>query len=142
MATSVKQSSFSLFRSPAKAVKTSFQVNEVWKGHVAPTMEVHTAAGSDSCGFEFQEGERYLVYARSTGSALEVSLCSGTILHGTAFEHVAALGSGSIPPQPAETIQQSSGLPWRFILLFSAIGCSLTIMFVFRKKQRKSKSKT
>lgn len=134
-ATSVKQSSLFLFRSPDKAVKTSFRVSEVWKGHVAPTIEVLTAESGDSCGYEFQEGERYLVYARSTGSSLEVSLCSGTILQSAASEHVAALGSGSTPPQPVEPIQQSSGQLWRLILLFFAIGCPLTIVFViFRKR--------
>ncbi|MGM0883016.1 MAG: hypothetical protein ACQEXQ_18520 [Bacillota bacterium] len=141
--TSVNQSTLSLIRSSAKGVKASFQVNEVWKGHVTPTIEVYSTGSGDTCGYEFQEGERYLVYARSTGNSLEVSLCSGTVLQSAASDHVAELGSGSLPPQPVEPIQQSSDQSWRHILLFISIGCLITIVFViYRKRNIKLKSKT
>jgi hypothetical protein len=141
-ATSVKSSSLTLFRSPAKAVKASFQVNEVWKGHVAPTIEVLTANSSDSCGFEFQEGERYLVYAAATGKSMEVSLCSGTMLHSKANEHIAWLGSGSLPPQPSSDIQQTDdSLPRSIYLGIGALAVVMTGMIVYRK-QKRSKSRT
>ncbi|WP_169082941.1 hypothetical protein [Paenibacillus sp. PL91] len=141
-ATSIKPSSISLFPSQAKAVKASFRVNEVWKGHVAPTLEVLTANGSDSCGFEFQEGERYLVYAASTGKSMELSLCSGTMLHSEAHEHIEWLGSGSMPPQPSSANQQTDDSISKG--LYIGIGAIIAVLigFLVYRKQKGSKSRT
>jgi hypothetical protein len=141
-ATSVKPSSLTLFRSSGKAVKASFQVNEVWKGHVTPTLEVLTASGSDSCGFEFQEGERYLVYAAATGKSMEVSLCSGTMLHSKANEHIAWLGNGSLPPQLGTDLQQADhSSSWKLYLAIGGLAAVL-IGYVFYRKQKRFKSRT
>jgi hypothetical protein len=140
--TTVKSSSASLLSSPAKAVKASFQVNEVWKGHVSPTIDVLTAAGSESCGYEFKEGERYLVYARATGKALEVSLCSQTVLHSQAEEHFMVLGSGSLPPQSNLNDMQSDETFKRgLILFFLFIVAASAVVWLYRRNKR-IKSKT
>ncbi|OBZ17016.1 hypothetical protein [Bacillus sp. FJAT-26390] len=141
-AKSVKPSSIALFRSSAKAVKASFQVNEVWKGHVTPTIEVLTASGSDTCGFVFQEGERYLVYAAATGKSMEVSLCSGTMLHSKANEHITWLGSGSLPPQPGSDLQQQEqSSPWKLYLVIGGLAAIL-VGYVYYRKQKRPKSRT
>lgn len=140
--TAVKSSSMRLLNSPAKAVKANFQVNEVWKGHVAPTIEVLTAGSSESCGYEFKMGERYLVYATATGKSLEVNLCNGTVLHNQAEQQISLLGSGSLPPQASEGEQQSGETFVRnMILLFSVIIVGSAAALLYRK-QRRTRSKT
>jgi hypothetical protein len=88
----------------------SFQAHEIWKGQAAPTIKVKSAQSGASCGYEFKEGQRYIVYARGAGDALEVSLCSRTSLQTAASSDIAELGSGTIPPAPTEgTNQLTSG---------------------------------
>lgn len=140
--TTVKSSSGILSSSSVKAVKASFQVNEVWKGLVTPTIEVLTAQGSDSCGFEFVEGERYLVYATATGKALEVSLCSNTVLHSKADEQFIVLGSGSLPPQPSVEEQLTNDAFRRgLIILLSVIVAASSAMLLLRR-HKGTKSRT
>ncbi|WP_424765502.1 hypothetical protein [Paenibacillus sp. sgz302251] len=133
--TAVKDSS-SLFLSSAKAVKASFQVHEVWKGQVAPTIDVLTAEGEENCAYPFLEGERYLVYARDIGNSLEASLCSGTLHESESSEHLAFLGGGSIPPQltePNTPKELATGLIILMIILL--VGATAAILIVYRKKK-------
>ncbi|NIK80044.1 hypothetical protein FHS15_005228 [Paenibacillus castaneae] len=135
--TAIKSSSMSLLKSTADPVKVSFQVNEVWKGHVKSDMEVLTAEGGDSCAFGFKEGERYLVYARNTGKSLEVNLCSGTMLHSQSAEHVSYLGNGSMPPQADEGIYQADGNVFQYILILSLIIVILSVLFFFYSRRKR-----
>ncbi|WP_171056068.1 hypothetical protein [Paenibacillus sinopodophylli] len=142
-AVSVKPSAAAWLRSNGTSVKTSFQVSEVWKGHVAPKIEVLTAGSEDSCGYTFKEGERYLVYARATGAALEVNLCSGTLLRSDADSHIAQLGSGSLPPQPLSAEEQEGESFPRSLVIFILIvvlGSSFLILFMMKSKQLKSRT--
>ncbi len=58
------------------------------------TFSVNTASNSAACGYTFEEGEDYLVYARgrTQSDAFEVSLCSRTALLTNAAEDLDALG--------------------------------------------------
>ncbi|MDQ8735286.1 hypothetical protein [Paenibacillus sp. LHD-38] len=140
-ATSVKASSLSVFRSDGKTIKASFQVNEVWKGHVAPSIEVLTADAEDSCGFAFKEGERYLVYATATGKSL-VASCSATVLLSDAGEHIELLGSGSLPPQPdrVEQVVKDSNSGLFFLSIGAAAALAIIILFFCKRKQIKSRT--
>jgi hypothetical protein len=58
-------------------------VSEVFKGAAASSIEVATAATSSACGFRFQEGRGYLVFAyldpsRRAVPALSTSKCGHT----------------------------------------------------------------
>ncbi|CAM4269761.1 hypothetical protein FHS16_002020 [Paenibacillus endophyticus] len=142
-AISVKSITSDIFRSSGSRIKASFQVNEVWKGHVAPHIEVLTAGSEESCGYSFKEGERYLVYARATGSSLEASLCSGTLLHHEAEEHIALLGSGSLPPHPSSEAQQQNDTSPRSIVIASiAAVLAAAIVFALARSRKRLKSKT
>ena len=74
-------------------VTVEFRVNSVWKGEIYETMFIETAWSSASCGFEFVQGEQYIVYAREDW----VSLCSRTRSLDKASEDLMALGEGSAP---------------------------------------------
>ena len=59
----------------------TLEVEKWWKGGEAARVKVVTPSNGAACGFSFQVGERYLVYAhgaRKNDDLLQVSLCSRT----------------------------------------------------------------
>lgn len=55
-----------------------FEVDEVSKGDVGDAVTVTTGMGHGDCGYDFQEGTPYKVYAHGVVGGLETSICSGT----------------------------------------------------------------
>ena len=105
--------------SSADTVEVTFHVEQVWKGEVAGVTSLFTAASSASCGFEFQTGQSYIVYARSADGQLQASLCSRTRLIEQAGEDMEALGKGAAPapypppgsePPPPGATPEAAGL--------------------------------
>jgi hypothetical protein len=75
----------------------TIEVLEAWKGVTEPIVKVSTAANSAICGYAFQVGRSYLVYAsRDGGRPLRVSLCSRTQLLDEAKEDLKSLGKPSL----------------------------------------------
>lgn len=85
--------------SPWDHTRVGFTVNTVWKGDVTRSIEVATPPTGGSCGYPFEEGKEFIVYAY--GSAAEggftASLCSRTAPLGEAQEDLQALGRGEAP---------------------------------------------
>lgn len=90
----------------AAPVTVTFQVSEAWKGCEQDTLQVTTARSSVSCGYEFREGEEYLVYA-SQGN--QVSLCSETKPLSKAAADLEVLGAGAEPED--EALPDTGGAP-------------------------------
>ena len=72
-------------------------------------MDVTTPPTGGSCGFAFEEGEEYIVYAydgANTDESYSVNICSRTALLSQAQEDLDAFGDGDAPvaeaggPQP------------------------------------------
>ncbi|GAA1657297.1 hypothetical protein GCM10009733_063720 [Nonomuraea maheshkhaliensis] len=59
------------------SVTASLRADHVYKGTPTAEFKVITKAEGPACGYKFVEGARYLVFARSRGSELSTSLCSG-----------------------------------------------------------------
>jgi|GEM_PF-1424705 len=53
-------------------------VSAIWKGEAERETHVLTAPYSDACGYEFNIGTRYAVFASEIDGALHVSFCSAT----------------------------------------------------------------
>jgi hypothetical protein len=107
--------------SSADTVTVTFAVATAWKGGVQSTVTLATLRSEISCGYEFQEGQEYLVYARPAGTTLlyarpanttfEVSFCSRTHPLADATADLAALGEGQTPIANATQTPQPSMLP-------------------------------
>jgi hypothetical protein len=82
-------------RTGSDPLEITFDVDRVWKGDVPPQMTVETRVSTASCGYDFDRGERYLVYARDG----QVSLCSGTRSTADADADLRVLGHGHPPRQ-------------------------------------------
>ena len=74
-------------------VTVRFDVNRVWKGPSEDTIVITTERSGISCGYEFKEGRRYLVYARYG----ETGLCTRTRPAALAPRDFAELGPGWQP---------------------------------------------
>ncbi|MBD2871169.1 hypothetical protein [Paenibacillus arenilitoris] len=134
----VKSSSASLFQPQVRTVKATFKVNEVWKGQVARTIEVITAEDGATCGFRFEEGERYLVFANAKGKSLETGLCSGNVKHDGSAAYAAPLGSGSIPPMARAADLVHSAFPSRAVLwpIIAAVFVLVCAYLVYYKNKK------
>ena len=76
----------------------TFEVSRVWKGPVEETLVLTTSSlGAGDCGYPFDAGRAYLVYADAGGDLLEVWLCRGTTPLEYAQEDLEFLGEGQIP---------------------------------------------
>ncbi|RJX40658.1 hypothetical protein D3P09_01170 [Paenibacillus pinisoli] len=127
-------------KSSADPVTWAFEVHEIWKGKVSPSIEVTSAQSSASCGFEFQEGMRYMVYARNSGDSLEVSLCSRTALYSAAGQDLAELGIGSVPPAPGPGHPAAASLWWVVWVGLAAILAAAAIIITVQRKKRRPTS--
>jgi len=56
-----------------------FQVQTVYKGYVRRTQVIAGAGAEASCGFEFESGKIYTVFADYRYGYLETGLCDGTV---------------------------------------------------------------
>jgi hypothetical protein len=66
-----------------------------WKGVDEPFVTVYTAHSEAACGYPFELGRRYLVYAaQSAPDALTTSLCTRTRAEAAAQSDLAELGPG------------------------------------------------
>lgn len=89
-----------------------FEVSAVWKGTVYEDMPITTPPTGGSCGFTFEEGEEYIVYAYDSpyvDGGYTTGICSRTALLEQAQEDIDALGEGNAPqagtagPAPEES---------------------------------------
>lgn len=75
-------------------LEVTFRLLGVWKGLAeGERVTVYTASQSAACGFEFEDGKKYLVYAYDAGGELTATLCSRTALLKRAEEDLQALGT-------------------------------------------------
>lgn len=59
--------------------RVTFQVSEHYKGDAIDTLQVISAASAAACGYPFQQGIAYVVYARGEGERLTTGTCSRTM---------------------------------------------------------------
>jgi hypothetical protein len=62
----------------------TFRVGRMWRGPGSRTVKILTGRGGGDCGYRFERGKRYLVYAyKDTGEAWGTGICTRT----RAIEH-------------------------------------------------------
>lgn len=74
-----------------RMLEVTIQVDRAWKGAPCGELTLETAADGATCGFGFEEGKSYLVYAAEEGG-LTTNLCTRTRSIDQAEEDLAALG--------------------------------------------------
>ncbi|NTU82106.1 MAG: hypothetical protein HGA45_22460 [Chloroflexales bacterium] len=113
---------------PGRAsVLVTFDVQQIWKGPEGAQLTIATAGSSASCGYEFAQGEQYLVYAVAQEGQIRTSLCSRTALFASAGEDLAALGTGTpVAPAAGPITSDEMGIPW-LPLVVGGIGLAIVL---------------
>ncbi len=111
----------------------TFEVSQMWKGARQGTIVATTPRDSAGCGFEFEVGREYLVYAGTTDGKLSVSLCSRTQQLSDAAADLQALGSGTMPNTGADA-PLAANMP--IFLLIPALGVVLVLIGAITIRRR------
>ncbi len=105
--TSVQFSGTSPYRLSSSALLTvEFRVTRVWKGPRLPKLTVETERSEISCGYEFKEGQHYIVYIWEGN---RTGLCTRTAPAWMAFADFVALGPGHRPEASPDTKRAEGG---------------------------------
>ncbi len=103
--------------------KITFDVSRTWKGVDRSPVYIYSSGSSASCGYEFEVGKEYLVYAYENEGRLSTGLCTRTALLADAAEDVVALGAG-------EAIEPSTPAPEEENDMYSVIGGVILIIAI------------
>jgi hypothetical protein len=102
--------------------RTAFEVTTVWKGDIfAKTSIIHSLSGS-YCGYAFDQGEEYIVYAYWVEGELHTSRCARNKKLSDASEDLAAFGAGRPPAPNPSSVANYIGKPAAVFLLLSMLG--------------------
>jgi len=63
-------------------VEVKFKLDKSWKNEFKDTVSITTGRGGGDCGYEFEVGKKYLVYADGDKNKLRTNICTRT----SAFE--------------------------------------------------------
>jgi len=108
----------------------TLRVDEVWKGPQRETLRVSTPSYGAACGYHFEEGQEYLVYAYGKEEPFRVDLCSQTKPLEKAGVDLAALGGGE-RQQDGGVLSDTSGgasVPAMVGVAGLALGASLVVV--------------
>ena len=97
-----------------RPVKVRFTVERVLRGIYVPEITIGTTIGGYESGYQFEVGERYLVYAHETKGGLVVPGCSRTRLATYAQEDLLVIGEqtqsqGLKPEEVTDLVQRQVG---------------------------------
>lgn len=98
-------------QSSGDLVDYTFEVDQVWKGKGYEREVVSTAAGTESCGADFRETNRYIVLAKRDGAKLTTSLCSNNTLYAVGTQPD-VLQKLQILGEPTEPLPGRSSSTW------------------------------
>lgn len=114
-----------------------FEVSQSWKGVAESQIIIKTGQGDGDCGYSFQEGVEYLVYANSSSmygdeDDLVTIICSRTKDFSTAQEDIAVLGQGDAPIKQVNLAGEFNGIsPYVWALAIVLLGI---IAFFIRRR--------
>jgi len=131
--------------SGAVPITYTFAVDRVVAGEVGSTVEVTTAAMEASCGIEFREGTRYVVFATESGGFLETNLCTRTEqINATTGEYPPGKTTSEIEATPSEvamdpTSENGEGPSvWPWVTGGAVVTTALGLVLVRRLGSRSS----
>ena len=91
-------------------ILVTFSVSRTYRGLARATVQVETGLGAGDCGFPFEIGKQYLVFANKRESGrLETGICSGTALLEESTANLAYLRGDPVPESAPSLPQGTTG---------------------------------
>lgn len=79
-------------------IVVKLRAEKSWKGNVSRQITIVTASDSALCGYNFEVGKSYLIYAQgSDANNLQTNLCTRTAGFSEAKADLKVLGKGKVP---------------------------------------------
>lgn len=130
----------SAMQSSADPIAFIIKVDEIWKGINQTEVVVYTERDSASCGFTFEEGQEYLIYASKPDDHLRVSLCSRTTDLASAAADLSILGKGAEPTEQVNIDQEElqGKSDWQIIDIVAVFLLGLAVLgayFLYRSRK-------
>ena len=126
---------FIAFAGGMGSTEATFQVSKVWKGPPHQQILVGTTGDSAMCGYSFEGGQEYVVYANNTPEGLSTTLCSRTQPLDHAQEDLAVLGAGSPPTIEGAATPASTPLsPIAFVSLIAVLVAIVALALARRRR--------
>jgi hypothetical protein len=94
--------------------------------------EVVAVQQGTACGYHFEEGREYLVYAYTGKQGLEVDSCGATELLSGAGADLAALGDGERPTDGGVLSDTSGGVSVRALAGLAGLVTAVSLLLVVR----------
>jgi hypothetical protein len=114
------------------AATVALRVFKVLKGPDHGTLEVSTAGGGATCGYPFEEGREYLVYAHEGRRGLEVGICGETKLLSEAGADLAVPGDGERATGGESLSDTSGGFSARTVVGLAGLAMAASLLVVVR----------
>ncbi|WP_445489824.1 hypothetical protein [Niallia sp. 03133] len=116
-----------------------FEVTNTWKGVEQSQIIITTGQGGGDCGFNFKEGEEYLVYANEStmygAKSLVSIICDRTNELSSSQEDLAILGKGQPPIEEVDLSGKHAGNQlyiWVAVIVVFGIG----LIFIFKRRNK------
>ena len=115
-----------------------FEVTNTWKGVKQSQIIVTTGQGGGDCGFNFKEGQEYLVYVNKStmygGKTLVSAICDRTNELSVLQEDLKILGEGQPPIEDVDLTDKHEGNQlYIWVAIIIAVG--ILLIFIFKKRK-------
>jgi hypothetical protein len=119
-----------------------FEVSHIWKGGSESQIIIHTGLGGGDCGYHFENGKEYLVYAHPSTmygdkELLITIICDRTNVLAQAQEDSAILGEGKVPTEQVNLEDELNHLnPYVWVTVLGIAVIGIIVFFIWRKVRK------
>lgn len=115
----------------------TFEVSNTWKGVKESQVLIATGQGGGDCGFNFEVGKEYLVYANHSdmygANALSTGICDRTNEMASLQDDLDTLGEGKPPVEKVDLASEQKGYQ-SYLWAAVAVTIAIIIFFLVKKK--------
>ena len=115
-----------------------FEVTNTWKGVEQSQIIITTGQGGGDCGFDFKEGQEYLVYANEStmygAKTLVATICDRTNEWSVLQEDLKILGEGQPPIEDVDLTGKHDGNQY-YIWVAIIIAIGILLISIFRRRK-------
>lgn len=113
-----------------------FEVTNTWKGVKQSQMIITTGQGGGDCGFDFKEGQDYLVYSNEStmygAKSLVSIICDRTNKMSSLQEDLKILGEGQPPIEEVDLTGKHKG---NQLIIWVAVALIIGVILIFISKR-------